>query len=340
VTDQISDLLAPARLEAFLRERTGRTDRLTIEGRAFSGSSNITAFMRFGDDRLVVRRPPPGELLPTAHDMMREVKFLEAFAGTDVPVARVIASSDDASVMGSPFYVMTRIDGVVLQQDEPAHLREPGAMDELCARLVEVLVAIHAEPWEGRDLPGRPTGYLDRQIKRWIGQLHLTPSARRLIGLDDVTNWIIANVPGETTTTIVHGDFGLHNMILGGSTPSVEAVLDWEMATLGDPLADLVWFLQDWGQAREGRSGNPANYVTTWPGAWSRERMLEHYARTSGRDLSDEHFYRVFSTWKGIIVTEGLYSAFLDGTAANPAVARFETEIPTRVEYARELVRT
>jgi aminoglycoside phosphotransferase (APT) family kinase protein len=335
----IDDLLRPERLQRYLRQALGRDDDLVIEGRALSGSSNVTAFVRFGDERLVVRRPPAGDLLPTAHDMLREVSFLRAFAGSEVPVARVLASCEDADVIGAPFYAMDRVDGIVLQQEEADYLRDPEAMSRLSAALVDVLINIHALPWQGLNLPGRPTGYLQRQVERWTKQLALTPSATRLVGLDEVTSWVQANVPSQGETTVVHGDYGLHNLILDPRAPRIAAVLDWEMATLGDPLADVVWFLQDWGRVRKsGGVGNPANYVTHWPGAWTREQMLQRYADGTGRSLSDEHFYRVFSTWKGIIVTEGLYSAYLEGNAANPTVVRFETEVPSQVEHARSLV--
>jgi aminoglycoside phosphotransferase (APT) family kinase protein len=334
----IEELLRPQALEAYLRRELGRDDALTVTGRASSGSSNVTAFVRFGDDRLVVRRPPGGDLLPTAHDMLREARFLQAFAGTDVPVARVVATCEDTAVIGVPFYVMEQVDGIVLQQSEAGYLHDPDQLGRLCAAMVDVLASIHAAPWEGRGLPGRPTGYLERQVDRWTKQLSLTSSASRLVGLDEVTAWVHANVPAQAETTIVHGDFGLHNTIIGETEPRVAAVLDWEMATLGDPLADVVWFLQGWGVQRRSGVGNPANYVTHWPGAWTREQMLERYATATGRSLSNEHFYRVFSTWKGIIVTEGLYAAHLEGHGTNPTNVRFETEVPSQVEVARELI--
>ena len=328
-------LIAPERLEPFLKDALGGDGPLVVEGRSLSGNSNITAFIRFGDEQLVVRRPPPGDLLPSAHDMMREVRFLDVMAGTAVPAARVRASCEDPALLGAPFYVMERKHGRVLQDGEPAHLRDPAVLGRLCDEAIDVLAAIHAVEWRGRDLPGRAGGYLARQFKRWSGQQSLTPSAKRLVGLDQVTAWIGDNLPEDGETTIVHGDYGLHNMIVGADTPEVVAVLDWEMATLGDPLADLVWFLQGWGAAD---TGNPATYVTAWPGARSRDEMLARYARQTGRSLRNELFYRVFSTWKGIIVTEGLYSDHLGGRPSTPLVARFETQNPARVQVALELI--
>jgi len=332
-------LLAPTRLEAFLREALGRMGSLVIEGRAPSGNSNVTAFIRFGDERLVVRRPPEGELLPTSHDMMREVRFLDAFRDTAVPVATVRARCEDPAVLGAPFYVMERKDGIVLQDGEPDHLRDPEVLGRLCDETIDVLANIHSADWRDRGLPGRPTGYLARQVARWSSQLGLTPSAKRLMGLERLTDWVTAHVPADIETSIVHGDYGFHNLIIGHDTPKVCAVLDWEMATLGDPIADLVWFLQGWGVDRN-ESGNPANYVTTWPGARTREQMLERYSARTGRLLKDELFYRLFSFWKGIIVTEGLYSAYLDGRNATPLVVRFETQIPARLKVALALLET
>ncbi|HEY2750234.1 phosphotransferase family protein [Phenylobacterium sp.] len=327
-----------ARLEQFLRETLGVDDPLEIEGRALSGSSNITVFIRLGDVALVLRRPPPGELLPTAHDMMREAAFLKALAGTAVPVPQLIAKCEDRSVLGAPFYVMSRVDGIVVQQEPPENLRDPAALEAACGNVVDCLAALHSIEWSGLGLPGRPHGYLERQVARWQAQLALTPSASRLPRLEVVTAWVSAHVPEQRATTIVHGDYGLHNLILDRSEPRVRAVLDWEMATLGDPIADLIWFLQGWGVATEPGVGNPANYLTTWPGAPSRSAMMDRYQAQTGRAVENELFYRVFSTWKGIIVTEGLYDAFLKGEAANPAVARFETQVPAQVERARALL--
>ena len=229
-------LIAPDRLEAFLQGALGAPGPLVVEGRSLSGNSNITAFIRFGDESLVVRRPPEGELLPTSHDMMREVRFLRFYEDKPVPVARVRAASEDISILGAPFYVMERKDGVVLQDGEPEHLRDPEVLGKLCDAMIDTLAAIHAADWRGAGLPGRAGGYLQRQIARWRGQMALTPSAARLDGLDAVTDWLVARLPEDGETTVVHGDYGLHNMILGADTPEVSAVLDWEMATLGDPI--------------------------------------------------------------------------------------------------------
>lgn len=330
-------LIAPERLEPFLQEALGKPGPLIVEGRSESGNSNITAFIRFAGMRLVVRRPPAGELLATAHDMMREVKFLNVFRDTAVPVAKVYAASEDPSILGTPFYVMERKDGIVLQADDPPHLRDPEVLGRLCDNAIDVLAAIHGEPWQDRGLPGRPTGYLERQVARWNAQLAGTPSAERLKGLDELTRWVSANVPPNGETTIVHGDFGLHNMILSATEPKIEAVLDWEMATLGDPIADLVWFLQGWADPAQ---GNPANYVTLWPGARSREEMLRRYGQVTGRSLSNEVFYRLFSAWKGIIVQEGLYSGYLQGRTVTPLVRSFESQIPARLEKTLALLET
>ena len=321
-------------LERFLRQALGGDGPLDIRGRALSGSSNITVFVRWAGEELVLRRPPTGELLPTAHDMMREAAFLEALAGSAVPIPRLRVKCEDATVLGAPFYVMDRVEGIVAQQGEPGRLREPAMLRASCENVVDVLAALHAVDWTGLGLPGRPQGYLVRQVARWSGQLALTESARRLRRLDEVTRWVTAHVPDQRETTIVHGDYGLHNLILDPEAPKVRAILDWEMATLGDPLADLVWFLQGWGVVKPPGVGNPANYLTTWPGAPTRREMIERYQATTGRSVENELFYRVFSTWKGIIVTEGLYSAYLRGNAANPAVARFEAEVPAQVDQA------
>ena len=330
----LDDLLQPAELEALLRRTLESDDHLVVEGRALSGSSNVTVFVSFGGRRLVVRRPPPGELLPTSHDMLREHAFLVALQGSAVPVATPVVAVEDPAVIGAPFYVMERVDGFVIQNDIPDELHAPETLRQLCEAAVDTLADLHAIDWRGLDLPGRPDGYLQRQLKRWTTQLSLTPSASRLDGIDRLTQWVQNNVPPDTETTIVHGDFGLHNLLFqldGSGGARVGAVMDWEMATLGDPLADLSWFLGSWGGAGAGRSGNPANVVTDWPGALTHEEMFARYAERSGRLQAHADFYRAFSAWKGIVILEGLYSAFIDGNAANPSVARFREQVPTQL---------
>ncbi len=329
---ETSALVRPGPLTELLRRHFGTKDEVVITGRAQSGSSNVTAFIAFGDRQLVVRRPPAGSLLPTAHDVGREYRFIAALHGSAVPVARPILYCDDASIVGSQFYVMERVDGYVLQQRIPDSLRDPKNLTDLCTSAVTTLAVLHDVDWRGLDLPGRPDGYLHRQVARWSSQARLTPTANRLIGLDRLTEWVTSHIPDSLEATIVHGDYGLHNLLFREGDNTVAAVMDWEMATLGDPLADLTWFVGGWMASPDGESGNPANDVVAWPGALSQAEMYDLYSELTGRQISNLDFYRAFNSWKGIVILEGLYSTYLNGHAANASVARFAHTVPARLE--------
>lgn len=314
---------------------------LAVTGFAASGSSNITAFLDADGRQWVLRRPPLGNLLPTSHDMIREYRFVHALRNSEVPVPPTVAVCTDESVIGAPFYVSERVPGSILQDVIPDGFQEPAEVARLAVVVIDTLAALHAVEWEGMDVPYRPGDYLQRQISRWLRQLELTPTASRLEGLDEVNDWIRAHQPEQAEHVIVHGDYGLHNMIIGAPPDTgINAVLDWEMATIGDPLADLAWFLSGWGRSQEdGGVKNPANVITTWPGAPSAAELLDRYERSSGRTIPNWLFYEAFSMWKGAIITEGLYSQFVEGTAANPAVIRFREEVPAQVARLCELIR-
>lgn len=327
---ELNELADPGRVAEFLADAAGMERRsLTITGQAKSGSSNVTLFISWGDEEMVLRRPPRGPLLPTSHDMLREYRFLTALQDTSVPVPRTVAVCEDVGVIGVPFYVMERVDGALLQDGCPPALQNAAARRQLCESAIDALVAIHGVDWDSRGLADRRDPYLQRQLRLWARQLELTSTKDRLPGLDKVGGWLEKHMPPLQAPTIVHGDFGLHNMIVTADVPArVRAVLDWEMATIGDPLADLVWFLRGWGIWP---GANPANEITSLPGALTADEMFELYHEKSGRSLTNRKFYDVFSAWKGAIILEGLYASYLEGNAANKNVARFEHEVPESV---------
>jgi len=334
---ELAELANPERLASYIASRLGTpVYPLELEGQAKSGSSNITLFVRWHDERWVLRRPPSGPLLPTSHDMLREFKFLKALEGTNVRVPVPILACDDASIIGTPFYLMKRVDGVLLQDGQPPELQTPAARAAVCESAIDALAAIHAVDWSSRGLTDRGEPYIQRQIRRWSRQLELTATRGRVAGLEKVAGWLAERMPPPASPTIVHGDFGLHNMILSASPPPrVLAVLDWEMATIGDPIADVIWFLRGWGVWP---SRNPANELPSLPGALSEDEMVARYEAVTGRQVEDRLFYEVFSSWKGAVILEGLYASYLEGNAANESVARFEYEVPEAVANLLELV--
>lgn len=233
-------------LERFVDEHVpGARGAFSVQ-RHVAGYSNETYFVRRGADRMVLRRPPRGPLLPTAHDVVREYRFLAALAGR-ARVPEPLAVCEDLSVIGAPFYLMRRVQGSVPRFAIPAAYDNPAGYAQFTAEMVDALVELHAVDWREAGIPGRENGYLERQVKRWSDQWALTrPRTRELPGLDRITAWLKANIPASPAATVVHGDYKPDNTIFENERPRLVAILDWEMATVGDPIADVAYLLNHW----------------------------------------------------------------------------------------------
>ncbi|MEX2081743.1 MAG: phosphotransferase family protein, partial [Dehalococcoidia bacterium] len=215
--------------------------------------------------------------------------------------------------------------------------------------LVDTLVELHAVDWRAAGLEGRSGGYLERQLRRWAGQWELTrPRTRQLPGLDEVTRWLEANLPSEADSpaaTVVHGDYKLDNVMFAAERPQLLAIFDWEMATIGDPLADLGWLLSVWGG--EGNTQPPEGFqaealpppVTALPGFLSAAEIAALYEAKSGRSMRNFRFYRVMAVYKMAIILEGLYMHYVESTAANPGAKEFEWRVPNLVDRMHQLMR-
>lgn len=340
VADDDGGQLPPAApLQELLRRALGRPHgELVLEGLAGVGRSNVTILARFDGDEIVVRHPPRGELLPTAHDIEREHRFLTALADAPLPTPRPLLLCGDPTVIGVPFYVMERMTGTVLEDALPAGLAQPEERRSMCESMVDTLVALHAVDWRPLGLRPRPGDFLARQVRRWSTQRELTPTAGRLKLLPRLERWVAEHLPAAQSPTVVHGDFEVPNMMFGdppGAT--VSAVLDWEMATIGDPIADLMWMLRDWGVERPSTA---TAVLTRGDGAPTRRDMAERYTRLSGRAVPHPKFYLLLALWKDAVILEGLHAGFVAGNAPNPENERYEWEVPQLVEHAVELIET
>jgi aminoglycoside phosphotransferase (APT) family kinase protein len=292
----------------------GAGDRPLHASLISGGRSNLT--YSIGDDShvWVLRRPPLGHVLPTAHDMAREYRVLTALAPTNVPVPRTLASCDDDAVNDAPFYVMELVDGVILRT--PADLARL-SRDEArrCSEeLVDVLVAIHAVDYRAVGLEnfGRPDGYVERQVRRW-GEQWERSKTRELPAIDELARRLRDALPESPRPTIVHGDYRLDNTMLAPGDPGrLIAVLDWEMATLGDPLADLGLFLLYYGRD-EAQTGNVGVTISPEAGFLSRDDVVERYSKASQRDVSQLDFYEALAAYKLAIILEGIHARFLMG---------------------------
>jgi aminoglycoside phosphotransferase (APT) family kinase protein len=277
------------------------------------GRSNLT--YRVGDAAgrdLVLRRPPLGNILSTAHDMGREHRLISALGASDVPVPPALGLCEDPEVTGAPFYVMAFVPGAVLAYLEDG-LAFPEATRERAAdSAVDVMARLHAvDPDEvGLGTLGRKEGYLDRQLRRWHAQFE--QSKTRDLPLEgEVHRRLSESVPPQRYTGIVHGDYRLGNMLMGPDGV-VQAVLDWELATLGDTLADLGWLVTHWGEPGEAHIGK-APPPTMAPGFPSRAHVVERYGAATGRDLSDLPYYLAFARWRSVCILEGVLSRYKAG---------------------------
>jgi aminoglycoside phosphotransferase (APT) family kinase protein len=327
-------LLVRRPLERFLDARGLGAGRLDAEPLG-EGHSNVTYLIRRGGGEWVLRRPPRPPLPPSAHDVLREARLLTAVQDAAVRTPRVVATSDDPAVIGAPFYVMERVSGDVLTSELPPALDDERSRARIGAELVDALVEIHAVDWRACGLEGygKPTGYLDRQLRRF-GGLWEHNRTRDLPVLDRVTAWLAEHLPESPEATIVHGDYRLGNTMFSPGARLV-AIFDWELATIGDPLADVGYLVATWAQpddAEDALFGLGA--VTRLPGFPTREELIARYEQRSGRSMSDVRWYTTLALWKSAVFLEGSYKRRLAGTTEDAFFDRLETGVPAIAERA------
>ncbi len=351
MTQENSSLIHLPQLIRFLRDtlspEKGDIGDISIE-RHEAGYSNETFFVSWGEQRWVLRRPPSGDLLPTAHDMLREYRVLSALSSMDVRTPQPVIACEDKDVLGVPFYLMQRAEGLVVRESLPQIFDAPAERKRLGEELIDALAELHAVQWQGTDLEGigRPQGYLERQLKRWTKQCELTlPYTRSLPGLKEVGDWLQQRLPPDSAATVVHGDYKVDNVMFSAQTPArLVAIFDWEMATLGDPLTDLGWLLSFWGPTGDAQGEKDeagpigSNYITQQAGFLSREEMAARYEQQTGRSMEHFPFYHCLAVWKYAVILEGLYRLYLEGSAANPKAAEFEWKVPQLVKRAQRIM--
>src|SRR5712692_3762689 len=344
MTQQLEGLIDLPTLEGFLRAHLPRQEGELVVEKHEAGFSNETFYVSWGPKRWVMRRPPRGDILPTAHDVLREYRVLSALAPTGVRVPRPAVACEDRSVIGAPFYLMERVDGVVIRDDLPPEFDAVPDRRRIGEELINALVELHAVAWQSTSLTniGKPQGFLERQLRRWIGQLALTlPHTRQLPGIHAVTEWLRTHLPPQSGASVVHGDYKLDNVMFAAHRPArLIAIFDWEMATLGDPLTDLGWLIAYWGATGDPPDPEPkgSNYLTEQQGFLSREEMIARYEEKTSRKMTHFPFYHCLAVWKQAIILEGLYRHYLEGTAANPKAAEFEWKVPQLVERAHRII--
>jgi aminoglycoside phosphotransferase (APT) family kinase protein len=281
-----------------------------LDGRLIAGGrSNLTYEVSDGTRSWVVRRPPLGHVLATAHDMGREYRVISALRDTSVPVPLSYALCSDPDVIGAPFYVMSKIDGISYRTADQIEALGPTRIRAIAERLIATLALLHAVPPAEVGLAdfGRPEGFLARQVRRWKKQLDASRS-RPIAGIDELHALLAASPPDGTPPAIVHGDYRLDNVLVGADD-KIAAVVDWEMATLGDPLTDvgLLIVYQRMDRLGEGPMASSA------PGYPAVPEVLAQYAECSGRDLSDLGFYIALASFKAAVILEGIHFRYVHG---------------------------
>lgn len=305
--------------------------------RITSGSSNELFELTTDTGPVILRRPPRQRLSASAHDVAREFRVLSALAGTQVPHPEPIYLCTDDAVIGTPFLLMSKVEGFHLKPPYPAHAVRPGAMRALMSDFIEVIAHLSRVDWEAAGLTGfgRPVGYLDRQVDRWLGQL-AQYQTRELAKLAEVASWLRASQPESGPPGIIHGDYQFLNVLFAGDLPPrVAGVLDWEQSTIGDPLVDLGWVLGLWSQAGEDSPLN-AFYgnASQHPDAPTRAELADRYAEVSGRPVRDRRYYEVLALFKLGCIAEGSYYRHLKGVSDTALHADFEWIVPRLIATA------
>lgn len=306
----------PTRLDACLKQALPGLAGTPLLERIPGGQSNPTYFVTYPGQRLVLRKKPAGHVLPSAHAVEREYRILHALADSEVPVPTARLLCEDSSVIGTPFYVMDRLDGRVFSDCTLTGVA-PAERRAIYLAMAETLAKLHAVDWQARGLAdfGKPGDYFERQIDRWSRQWALSQTAPNA-DIDHLLRWLPAHVPAPSATTIVHGDFRIGNLIYHPSDPSVVGVLDWELATLGQPEADLAYSALGWRLDSSEYLGMSDQDLAAL-GIPTEAEYLAHYARHVPRPVRCEPFHVAFSLFRLAVIFEGIAARARQGNASS-----------------------
>ena len=305
-----------ARLESYLRSHFPGAQGPLIVKQFPAGHSNLTYSVNLGEKEMVLRRPPFGSKVKSAHDVGREYHVLSKLHNA-YPAPRPLLHCTDESIIGAPFYLMERVRGVVLRKELPQGMvLSPDTARRLSESFIDNLAALHALDYTALGLGdlGKPAGYLERQVKGWIERYHGSKT-EEVPEIEHITAWLGKHMPPQSDSTLVHNDYKYDNMILAeDDITRIRAVLDWEMCTLGDPLTDLGTALAYWVNADD----PPGVQMVRWgptsiPGSLTRQRLAERYAEKTGRDLSHLLFYYVFALFKVAVIIQQIYYRYYHG---------------------------
>ncbi len=318
-----------ARLEPYLRQHFPGEQGPVVVKQFPRGHSNLTYFVSLGERQMVLRRPPFGSKVKSAHDMGREYRVLSRVHPV-YPAPRALLYCDDVSILGAPFYLMERIQGVVLRRELPPdfHL-PPETVRRLSESFIDNLARLHGLDYAAIGLAdlGKPEGYMERQVRGWI-ERYYGSKTHELPDVEQVSSWLKEHMPPQCGATLIHNDYKYDNMILDAEDITrIKGVLDWEMCTLGDPLSDLGTALGYWVEPGDSAELQAVHWgPTTLPGSLGRRQLIERYAEKTGRDVSSINYYYVFALFKTSVITQQIYYRFHHGLTKD---ARFAVMLNT-----------
>lgn len=315
--------------------------KVTSAERFPGGFSNLTYLLKATKGEVVLRRPPAGVGPGTAHDMPREARILSVLELRHIPAPRAIATCEDVSVIGAPFYLMERVKGVILRGNKPPAGYDAAAFGRLSGRFIETLVSIHgatpADPVIGG--LGKPMGYVERQVSGWARRWQ-NSRTDDVPGIEALAAWLAGHMPGESGGCLVHNDFKYDNLVLDESRPGeIVAVLDWEMATVGDPLLDVGTSMAYWVDADDPPEFRALGLgMTALPGNMTRAQLWEGYLRKSGRAPRSSTFYHAFGLFKVAVIAQQIYARYRKGLTADERFARLGDAVRLLGELAGRVI--
>ena len=307
------------------------------------GKSNLTFTLRSDAGELILRRPPTGDLLPSAHDMAREARIQQGLASTDVPVAKILLSETSGEDLGVPYYVMEKVDGHVIRDRLPeGYAEDDDDKAAMADAQIDALVALHAVDQDAVGLGdlGRPDGYLERQLRRWLGQSEKATDSVRADRLPVLAERLRQDMPTSPSSRIIHGDYRMDNCVVDPDDPGrIKAILDWELSTLGDPVADLAQTVLYWGDP-DGPDVPLIPSLTTGPGWPGPRRLLDRYCAATGTDPEELPWYLGFATFKFAAIAQGVATRSEAGDMAGQDFGDIGPQIRELVEYGHSILDT
>lgn len=333
-----------AKLQPFLREHfPGELERFNVT-QFPSGHSNLTYCVQLGNRQMVLRRPPFGSKVRSAHDMGREFHVLSKLHHAYQPAPKVLLYCDDASILGAPFYLMEPIRGIILRRDPPAGLPFTAeTAHKLCESFIDNLARLHSIDYAGIGLAdlGKPQGYLERQVRGWVERYHGSKT-HDIPEIEQISSWMQENLPPSADATLIHNDYKFDNVILDADDLArIIGVLDWEMCTLGDPLSDLGTALAYWVEVGDSEDLQKLRWgPTNYPGSMTRDELVLRYAQTSGCDVSNMLFYVVFARFKVAVIVQQIYYRYHVGLTKDPRFAFMPEVVRTLLRHSWQSAQT